>query len=288
MPRERNKNIYYRFDPQALAELREYFLTLSEDEQEDLIHESNDEEAHWAFHLVRAGLIEPNIFCSADWLQEFEERYKEIARTPSLLSEVVYHLISLGSEFERIADQPESNYPAPPSMAEAMQTLEQQWHEIDDLSHDGFNWRESENDIPNHRNLTPVHAFLDTVIRGRYPTPEIMFSIAKAFELYFIAAGELTLEEVFFGKPRRRSGNFASRSIRELRYLFFHDTLQRQMAIASVLGKKYSILEEASNFLSHEYMDEEGKIGHFDVDSFLRGYRRWRKEFEAETGREDQ
>jgi hypothetical protein len=284
MSEKPNRNRFYQYNPEALARLREEFTSLTEDEQDDLIIDSNDDESYWVLHLVRANLVEPNVFCSPDWLREFQERYKNIKGTPSLLTELVECLEPLGFEIEPVPAKPESNFASPPFLLEAMENLEKQWNQIDDLSDERHNWREIENDIPNLRNITPVHAFLDAVERGRYPTPEITFAIAKAFELYFTAAGELSLEEVFFGKPKRKSGNFASRSNRELRYLFFHDTVRREMAYAKHSGKKYSIIDQANHFLTYEHMDEDGNIGYFDVDTFLRGYRRWRKSFEEEIG----
>jgi hypothetical protein len=270
----------YKFDEATIARLREVFASLSLDEKDDELFDSNECEVAYALQLIRTGLIEPNIFSSPDWLKEIEERFKLIDGTPSILSELIETLPLLGYEFTPFVDQPESNSPAPPSMVEAMGNLQKQWITLDRYSDENFDWRACENDIPNYRNLTTVHAFVRSVIAGEYPTPEIILSLAKSFDLYLTAAGELSVEEVFFGRPKKRAGNFAGRSIRDLRFLFFHDTVRREKVMVEGSGKKFSLYDEANHFLTYERMDDDGNVGHYDVDTFLRGYRRWRKAFE--------
>jgi hypothetical protein len=46
---------------------------------------------------------------------------------------------------------------------------------------------------------------------GAYPPPAVMLWVRDQLEQYLSAQGKLSLEEAFFGKPKRRAGNFAAR-----------------------------------------------------------------------------
>lgn len=123
------------------------------------------------------------------------------------------------------------------------------------------------------------------VLNGRIPTPELLLSIAKSFLLYFEADGDLSLEQVFFGTPKRKSGIYANRALRENRYLVFHDTVLRTRGLYSAAGKEQPSIESlAETFIESDHLffcDEEDEIEEtlpeIDIDSFLRGYRRWKK-----------
>jgi hypothetical protein len=272
------KGNIYRFDKAKIEELRKEFASLSLDERDDELFDSNECEAVHALHLIRSGFVDTNIFSSPDWIQEIAERFKSIENTPSMLLSLVEILPALGYELTPLESYPpESNFTAQIAMTEAMEHLQNQWNTLDKFSDEDFDWRACENHIPNYRNLTTVQAFVSAVMAGGYPTPELMLSLAKSFELYFTAAGELSLEEVLFGRPRKRAGIFASRSIRELRFLFFHDTVEREKARASDSATfDFSLEDLADRFLRDENMDDDGNVGYFDNDTFLRGYRRWK------------
>ncbi len=276
----------YRYEQESIDRIRKEFLSLSEDDQDEELFYSNESEVDYALQLIRAGFVPPNIFSSPDWLREIEQRFKSINDTPSLLSELVEILAPLGYEWTPITEQTESNYPLQNSFTEAMSHLQEQWQSIDQYSSEGFNWRESANDVPNYRDLTTVHAFIRMVFSGDYPTPELLLSLAKSFDLYFTAAGELSLEEVFFGPPKQRAGNFAGRSVQEHRYLVFHDIVRREGWEPP--ERKLTMNKLAEKFLTYEHMDDDGNVGHFDVDTFLRGYRRWRKDSGLDDEDEDQ
>ena len=83
-------------------------------------------------------------------------------------------------------------------------------------------WRalEAEGLVPaSARNFDDPHIKTESVLlhaigclyMGHYPPPEIMLAISETFDRYMAASGRLTLEEVFFGKPRPKAGNFARR-----------------------------------------------------------------------------
>ena len=50
------------------------------------------------------------------------------------------------------------------------------------------------------------------VLMGYYPPPELLLALSALLSRYMDAAGKLTLEEVMFGKPKRRTGCYAARS----------------------------------------------------------------------------
>lgn len=57
----------------------------------------------------------------------------------------------------------------------------------------------------------PMAALFVMVGMGLYPPPELMLAMSQAFIEYLEAEGRLELEDVFFGKPRQRAGNYARR-----------------------------------------------------------------------------
>jgi hypothetical protein len=122
---------------------------------------------------------------------------------------------------------------------------------------------------------SPLGCFLTLIDFGFYPPPEILLAIANGFDAYFSAGGQLELEEIFFGKPLRGHGNFSNRKRTGERYLSFHFHSSLGHLKAKKDGKKAPTLEQsAENWLNDEIFGSQVEV---DVDSFLRGYRRWRK-----------
>lgn len=71
-------------------------------------------------------------------------------------------------------------------------------------------------EIPDHKRVecheqdSPIRVLFRCISFGRYPPPELLMALQKAFDEYL--AGDLTLEEAFFGKPPRRAGSYAQRN----------------------------------------------------------------------------
>lgn len=123
-----------------------------------------------------------------------------------------------------------------------------------------------------------------------YPPPEILLVILDQFNYYLKNKGEITLEEVFFGKPTGR-GMYAARKGKDTESLYqdfsqwnellgspkpqidFLLTCSKFKTIGGILdGMEIGGKEIISNSL-YGYFNDESK----DEDSFLRGYRRWKK-----------
>jgi len=107
----------------------------------------------------------------------------------------------------------------------------------------------------------PLSAFSFYLQAGYYPPPEILLAIDSAFIQYKSNAGELELEDVFFGHRKKGVGNYAAResgqSFYRLLYLIDrHDDTKGLTQITEELFLEFSIDR--------------------DIDSFLRGYRRWK------------
>jgi len=118
---------------------------------------------------------------------------------------------------------------------------------------------------------SPVQAFIHYATTGTSPPSYITIAIAQGFKRYLDAEGSLELEEVFFGKTRRSQGNYANRYQQDTNYKEFHEEVLGYVAI--IYGKIFSsntdsLTQNAENFLTRNNHD-------IDVDTFLRGYRRW-------------
>lgn len=59
---------------------------------------------------------------------------------------------------------------------------------------------------------TPLGALFTLAYFGQYPPPELLIMLGLCFDRYIQHGGEVTLEEVFFGKPISRSGTYANRN----------------------------------------------------------------------------
>ena len=66
---------------------------------------------------------------------------------------------------------------------------------------------------------TPAEALFFYIEMGFYPPPEILLAVADAYGAYIQGGGSVTLEEMFFGKPRRKGGPLARRRLTRSRYM---------------------------------------------------------------------
>jgi hypothetical protein len=92
----------------------------------------------------------------------------------------------------------------------------------------------------------PLAEFAYFVEMGFYPPPELMLAISDAFQDYRDAEGKLTLEEVYFGKPKRKGGTYARRKhafMRRMHLSMELDKLVRggktKLQAAELLAEKY-------------------------------------------------
>lgn len=130
---------------------------------------------------------------------------------------------------------------------------------------------------PTLANATPLELFQSYVRRGHHPPPELLLSIAKAFDLYFQAHGKLSLEQVFFAPPlTKKQGNYSKRVIKKfkgLSYLDFHEAIDYSKNVGTT---NKTIEELAIKFIKTQVPEENHTVNEEDLDSFLRGYRRWK------------
>lgn len=134
----------------------------------------------------------------------------------------------------------------------------------------------------------PTEILTTCVEKSHYPPPEVLIAISDCFLAYFISAGKLSLEEAFFGAPKKGVGNYAARKWMESQYKNF-DTLQEAAhEIARGKGSKTPSLTEIAE---NHFREMEVRCNELnknppqpfdqpyespDIDSFLRGYRRWK------------
>lgn len=59
---------------------------------------------------------------------------------------------------------------------------------------------------------TPIEALSYLIGMGFYPPPELLLAIADCIDTYMANGGSMTLEEAFFGRPKKSAGNHAKRS----------------------------------------------------------------------------
>ncbi len=183
-----------------------------------------------------------------------------------------------------------------------LECLEEEWREIDW----GGDKRKGLLNVANNP-LNILDYFLDICT---FPPPEVLMVIADMYRKYIYAEGTLSMEDVFFGPPKKGVGNYAAtRSVDKSKtYNLFHLARLNQkysklsdIDLATELKLKglkaventkmfHAELNKIDKNNNKEIEDIREKyiangfpvdFGDFasmgDEESFLRAYRRWRK-----------
>jgi hypothetical protein len=240
-------------------EFYRFFELLGERRQEELCNEVS----HTAY-LVANQVVEPNIFNTYEWLNNCVEQLKD-PLTPTLVADLD-------------PDGIEKWVPTPvPSIGLNIVDDSHRGFEVleyfgKQLSKEALEATESE---PMYRQTpvypTPVEEFLGDMRRGWGPAPELLLSISNSFDLYFESGGELTLEEVFFGKhkaddirAKRRKNHFRGISFQEFDFSFYRGgESQEELALRF--------------FQNHMNENPELNLVPEQVGAFLKKYRRWKR-----------
>lgn len=114
--------------------------------------------------------------------------------------------------------------------------------------------------------MTPFNAFRYFIESGIYPPPEVLLAIDECLNLYMDLGGKIELEEVFFGTKKSGVGNYSARQK--------NDEVYKEMLITIALNK----VSDSNNSLAEiaEELINSNNLNN-DVDSFLRGFRRYLK-----------
>lgn len=144
-------------------------------------------------------------------------------------------------------------------------------------------------------NKCPLLCFLDAIDEGSYPSPELLLSIADGFKIYLSSEGKISLEEAFFDLPKKGVGNYSASLALKKKYEKFHNaywlerSLKKQQPSLTLFAEKYFngdhfIAQTVKQYeISNNIKPKKDNLIDLDIDSFLRGYRRWRKEVEQKN-----
>lgn len=141
--------------------------------------------------------------------------------------------------------------------------LELSWKAIEEsYNFDGFNLNIRDDACK----MTPFSAFRYYIDSGIYPPPEVLLALDECLGLYMDLNGKVELEEVFFGQKKRGLGNFSARKQKDDIY----ETMLFDILLNKVVDPKKSREEIAEKLIISYNLNN-------DVDSFLRGFRRYLK-----------
>lgn len=131
---------------------------------------------------------------------------------------------------------------------------------------------------PDRTAENPLESFKYHVEMGFYPPPEIMTVIQLCFQKYLASAGDISLDEAFFGAPHKKRESYAYRKNHIWRFQSFHalQVVLHQKHLKATEQPKKSLEQLAEEHLSSLFSGDDAGI---DVDTFLRGYRRWKQEY---------
>lgn len=113
-----------------------------------------------------------------------------------------------------------------------------------------------------------IHSFVDNVNAGAFPPPEVLLLITQALQQYLSAAGSISLDESFFGRPHRKNTSYAAAFGRQQTM----SEVDMHLAAARLNDTKTSQAKIIEKLL-------EEKKDDFDTDpeSVLRSWRRWKQ-----------
>jgi hypothetical protein len=232
-------------------------------ESENLIEEST------AFELIKKTGIEPNFFNTMDWINNFHGRIQE--PTTELLSETLANLSEIIAEYRGKDFETDFNSIG----LEQIARLEQKYKLIGNREKALLPYEK------HFRVDSPLELFLWEISYGCYPPPEILMMIAKCFNLYFLAEGALSLEEVFFGKVIKRAGNYSKRKARSTNFKEFHYQVISEKQHTVCKGMKFNLEEFTLNYLriceESETDFPVDNVTEDNVESFIVAYYRWKK-----------
>lgn len=146
-----------------------------------------------------------------------------------------------------------SNYPV-------LEGLEESWKLLEDYYNNPI---EDVVDRSRIVQTTPLRAFRYMIEAGLYPPPEVLLALDSCFEMYMAQRGKVELEQIFFGDKKRGVGNYAAQNYKDRAY----NHLQVELLINNAFEQKIQI-EVAERVMELFKLTD-------DVDSFLRGYRRY-------------
>ena len=104
---------------------------------------------------------------------------------------------------------------------------------------------------------SPFSVLFHFIDMGFYPPPELLLALMYTWETYLLAAGDMSLEEAFFGPARRGAGNFAKRS----------HSLHRKAHMALYFAQ---LVKEGKSRLEAAELVSARHNGKPDADSILR------------------
>ena len=232
-------------------------------ESENLIEEST------VLELINKTGIEPNLFNTMDWINNFYDRTQD--PTTELLSETLANLSEIIPEHRGKDFETELNSVG----LEQIERLEKLYKLVGTRIEDLLPYEK------HFRMDSPLELFLNDISYGDYPAPEILMMLAKCFNLYFLAEGELSLEEVFFGKVIKRAGNYSKRKARSTNFKEFHYQVIREKQSSQYIAKKFNLEEFTLSYLKIcEENEAEFPIANVtedNIESFIVAYYRWKK-----------
>ncbi|WP_019028763.1 RuvA C-terminal domain-containing protein [Colwellia piezophila] len=238
-------------------------------ESENLIEEST------VLELISKTGIEPNFFNTMDWINNFYERTQD--PTTELLSETLANLSYIISEYRGKDFTTDIDSVG----LEQIDRLEKLYKKIAGRIPELLPYKE------HFRFNNPLELFLNDISCGSYPPPEILMMLAKCFNLYFIAEGKLSLEEVFFGQVVKRSGNYSMRKVSSTNFKEFHYHVIREKQCVVNTNIKFNLEEFTLSYLKSCEESETDcpiiNVTEDNIESFIVAYYRWKKNFNKQT-----
>jgi hypothetical protein len=139
-------------------------------------------------------------------------------------------------------------------------------------------------EIPGRTALDWLSHFVEI---GIVPPPEILVAVADSFNQYLDAGGSVTLEQSFFDYKKTGKQNYAKTSQTHGIFKQFHQDVIIEFTPNEQYPPRFNSLSELARDRLDRYRLESGKVLSDDeyedfIDSFLRGYRRWKKKQSAD------
>ena len=117
--------------------------------------------------------------------------------------------------------------------------------------------------------------FMRYVGNGHPPPPHVMAEMYTLFNTYTLSRGDLSLDEAFFESKHNKRHSIPYRNVEGVEYSQFHYRVE----LNNLEPKEYRYTVQAlakSALLYRNQLRVAAGEEEIDVESFLKGYRRWR------------
>lgn len=251
------------FNIESFARLQKLTLHIRDEESQN--------EVFNAQLLIRSNCAPSNIFNTFEWVNNCFERIEDFTVQSIIEDKMDSHLEDIDEDLTPYQPMPGLHICDDYFLGQETYTKFKTVHDDTPRIQDLLDSIEDKAYPENMAYLSPVELAIAMIRRGVTPDPALLLSLSNCFDLYFNSGGELSLEDVFFGKHKKNDikANKRIDTFKGISFLEFHQSVIREE------GK--SLEDLAIKFIQIQKLNHpESKLIPEHAQAFIKKYRRWK------------